>query len=122
MKIVLEDSDSPHILDLNLRVGNPIYTGCQIQQIPQERRYGSQEFELVGTQDHLGSLVWNNCIARLRTMPSDFLIVTGVTPNWIRSQVHMLAQDACSVVFTNDGKNTILLPKAPPASRAGILV
>ena len=122
MKITLTEEDKPHILDLTLRKGNPLYTGCEIKEIPKERRgHGQQDFELVGNQNGLGSTIFRNGINLLKTMPSDYIIVTGVVPNWARSHLHMLAQEAVSVVFTFDGKNTMMLPKAPPATRANLL-
>ena len=122
MKILLQDEDTPHILDLSLHPDNPVYSGCEVRAINNARRDGPVTFELVGAQENLSSIIYNNAMQLLQKMPADYIIITGVTTNWIRSHLHMLAASAVSVVFTNDGKNTLLLPGAPPSSRRNLMM
>lgn len=118
MKILLQDEDTGHILDLSLNPDNPIYEGCEVRPVQHSRSSGPANFELVGAQEGLSSIIYKNALAILRGMPADYIIITGVTTNWVRSHLHILASTAVSVVFTNDGKNTLLLPGPPPATRS----
>ena len=120
MKILLQDEDTPHILDLSLRPDNPVYHGCEVRPVTQGRRDGPASFELVGSQEGLSSVIYANAMSILQKMPADYIILTGVTTNWVRSHLHILAASAVSVVFTNDGKNTLLLPGPPPPTRANL--
>lgn len=120
MKILLQDEDQPHILDLSLRPDNPIYKGCDVRPVSGIRQGGPASFELVGSQEGLASVVYSNAMELLSRMPPDYIIITGVTTNWVRSHIHILAASAVSVVFTNDGKNTLLLPGPPPQTRGNL--
>jgi hypothetical protein len=116
MQHLLEDSDTDHIIDLSLHKDNPIY--ARLELVESKGQDGVQKWELIPNQVERNTIVWENSLKLLRESPSDFLVITGIAPNWVRTLFHGLAQQAAAVLYTSDGKNIMLLPKLPPRARA----
>ncbi len=116
MKILLDESDNHHILDIALN-NDRLYDGCQVRYVPPDRSRHQREMELVGDQSETTSRVWQNAFGILMSMPSDYIIITGYAPNWVRTQTSVLAKEMANILIGHDGKNAFLMPGPPPPLR-----
>lgn len=109
--------DAAHMLDTSVRADNPLYEGCDLTRINDERTPYS-----FGSTDHyqIKDIVKENLKEILTDMPSGFLIITGLCPNWLRAELQIWAYISVSVLIGFDGKNAELILGAPPPTRAWI--
>ncbi len=116
MKIILGEEDREHTFDIDLS-NQRLYDGVRTQLVPPNRARHPREREFVGDQNELSSIIRNNALGILMGMPSDYVIVTGIAPNWVRSGMTILAQQLASTAITSDGRNAMIMFPAPPPLR-----
>ena len=118
MTIIVDPAkDAAHMLDTSVRADNPLYADCDLVPINDDRTPYS-----FGSADHyqIKDIVKENLKEILATMPSGFLIITGLCPNWLRAELQIWAHMSVSVLVGFDGKNAELILGIPPATRAWI--
>lgn len=110
--IYLEEEDSQHTLDIGLRPSNPIYKDTGIYQVQ-----GSTQVRLDDATRHEDKdAIQQNILTAIKRMPSSYIVITGVSPGWVKSDAIAIALQWVSLVFVYDGKNySVITPPTPQA-------
>jgi hypothetical protein len=121
MKIQLDQADEEHILDLTVDPDSPVYEGLPIEEKIHPVT-GKVLNSLVGDPQQLQTKLWENLCHVVAGMPSNYIILTGITANWVRLQAAMVIGGRKGPVFANNGKATVLIsgPRLPAPQLAAL--
>jgi len=109
--LMLED-DKSHILDLKICPDSPVYNGVQLK--PTSRESLNSGFQLVERSAKVETIIWENLQRLIARLPTDYVIITGVAPTWVRLKAAVAAAWRISAIFHNDGTNTVFIAGGPP--------
>lgn len=104
MQFNLTPSDANHILDLTPDPNNPVFEGLPIKQNSQGL------WRLEGDPDSLQTKAYENLKKVMASMPSDYLILTGIVSKWLLLMAQDQARATAGTLFHYDGAKVTMIP------------
>ncbi len=111
MKLLMLSDDKSHVLDLKICPDSPVYAGVDLKPSPREQPGG---FQLVERSADVETRIWENLQALIKRLPTDYVIITGVAPTWVRLKAAVAAAWRISAIYHNDGTNTVFIAGGQP--------
>lgn len=111
MKFILLEGDKSHVLDLKICPNSPVYTGVRLRPTHREQATG---FQLAERSDDVETKIWENLQSLIKKLPTDYVVITGVAPIWVRLKAAVAASWHSSAIYHNDGTNTVFIAGGQP--------